>query len=193
MPTPISLLPILLTSVRKEAGKIQDIQKDQDPSLLTLLNKETGLQQGVETGPDQGVDTHDLDDQLLSEDQAHEEAYEEANEEANGEPNEEPNREVENELERQLQAELLVLSREISSNIDASNILSRRRIRKAKQDNDFVYATTIVQGIDEEELPALLYVFAAGLYAEKLNARRYRDNLLLPPKYWKDIINYPFQ
>ena len=100
---------------------------------------------------------------------------------------------MENELERQLQAELLAPSREISSNIDASNILSGRRIRKAKQDDDFAYATTIVQGIDEEEPPALLHAFAAGLYAEKPNARRHRDDLPPPPKYWKDVINHPFQ
>lgn len=177
MPTPIGPSLNELTPMRDEAD---EIQKDRDLSLLTPPNEETGLYQGVEIGPDQGVDTYDLDDQLLNKDQAHKQA------------NEEAYREVEDELERQLQAKLLVPSREITSNIDASNILSGRRIRRAKQDNDFTYITTIVQGIDEEP-PALLYAFIASLYAKKPNARRYRDNLLLPLKYQKDIINHPFQ
>ena len=180
MPTPMAPSLTSLTPIRDESD---EIQKDQDPLPLTPPNEETGSRQGVDesmTGPDQGVDTHDLDDQLLNEDQAHEEAHEEAH------------GEVEDELERQLQAELLAPSREITSNIDASNILSGRRIRRAKQDDDFAYATTIVQGFDEEP-PALLHAFAAGLYAEKPNARRHRDDLPPLPKHWKDVMNHPFQ
>ena len=76
---------------------------------------------------------------------------------------------------------MLALSREITSSVDASNILSGRCMRRARKDDDFVYATTM-QSLDEE-LPALLHAFTAGLYTEKLNARRHRDDLLLPPKH----------
>lgn len=98
---------------------------------------------------------------------------------------------MEDELERQLQSELLALSREIASDIDTGNILSGRRTRRARRDNDFAYATTTT--VRDEEPPALLYAFAAGLYAEKPDSRRYRDDLPPPPKHWKDVINHPFQ
>ena len=121
---------------------------------------------------------HGQDDQLLARDQAqqHEEEAIPA---------------VEDELERQLQAELLAPSREITSSVDASNILSGRRTRRARKDDDFAYATTM-QPLDEEP-PALLHAFAAGLYAEKPDCRRHRDDLPPPPKHWKDVMNHPFQ
>ena len=59
--------------------------------------------------------------------------------------------------------------------VDASNILSGKRTRRVRKDDNFAYASTKA----DEELPALLYAFAAGLYAEKPDARRYRDDLPL--------------
>ncbi|CRL22251.1 Reverse transcriptase, RNA-dependent DNA polymerase [Penicillium camemberti] len=158
-----------LTPVRIKAQEQDDAPKDQSPPLTPSSDA---------TEPDQGVDMHGQDDQLLARDQAqqHEEEAIPA---------------VEDELERQLQAELLAPSREITSSVDASNILSGRRTRRARKDDDFAYATTM-QPLDEEP-PALLHAFAAGLYAEKPDCRRHRDNLPPPPKHWKDVINHPFQ
>ncbi|KAJ5830864.1 uncharacterized protein N7525_009117, partial [Penicillium rubens] len=51
---------------------------------------------------------------------------------------------IEDELERQLQSELLAPSREIVSDIDTGNILSGRRTRRARRDDDFAYATTTI-------------------------------------------------
>ena len=165
MPTPIGPPR---TALPGEIQEIQEVQKDQEPPPLTPPNEETGLRQGADksdTDPGQGADTHDLNDQLLASDQAQQKE------------------EVEDKLERQLQAELLAPpSRETTSNVDASNILSRRRSRRARKDDDFAYATTIVQGIDEEP-PALLHPFAAGLHTEKPGIRRHRDDLPPPPKY----------
>ncbi|OQD85533.1 hypothetical protein PENSOL_c040G03155, partial [Penicillium solitum] len=158
-----------LTPVRIKAQEQDDAPKDQSPPLTPSSDA---------TEPDQGVDMHGQDDQLLARDQAqqHEEEAIPA---------------VEDELERQLQAELLAPSREITSSVDASNILSGRRTRRARKDDDFAYATTM-QPLDEEP-PALLHAFAAGLYAEKPDCRRHRDDLPPPPKHWKDVMNHPFQ
>ena len=62
---------------------------------------------------------------------------------------------------------MLAPSREITSSIDASNILSGYHTRKARRDNDFTYAITMYS--INKELPALLYTFAASLYIEKLD------------------------
>ncbi|KAJ5516010.1 hypothetical protein N7527_007570 [Penicillium freii] len=88
---------------------------------------------------------------------------------------------IEDELERQLQSELLVPNREIVSDINTGNILSRRRIYRVRRDSDFVYI--IITTVRDKEPPALLYTFAAGLYIEKPDSHRYRDNLPLPLKY----------
>ena len=76
---------------------------------------------------------------------------------------------------------MLALSREITSSIDTSNILSERRTQRVRKDDDFIYVTTI-QPLNKEP-PALLYAFIASLYAEKLDYRHYKDNLLLLLKH----------
>ncbi|KAJ5504596.1 hypothetical protein N7463_007470 [Penicillium fimorum] len=150
---------------------------DQDLPPLPITPPQEGEEQV--TGSSQGVDTED-DDQR---DQTQQGTQQEAD-------SDEATPAVEDELERQLQAELLAPNREIVSDIDTGNILSGRRRRRARQDEDFAYATTIVQ---EEEPQPLLHAFAAGLYAEKPEARRHRDDLPPPPKYWRDVMNHPFQ
>jgi hypothetical protein len=136
--------------------------------------------------PGQGVDTTVADGEVADEeDQAAEISADE-------------------ELERQLQAELEAPRREIFGNIDTGNIISGRRTRRAKQDNDYAsYATALndtaleedeppamlhafaagmfaekpATTLDEEEPPAMLHAFAAGMYAEKPDGRRHRDDL----------------
>ncbi|KAJ5435113.1 hypothetical protein N7491_005708 [Penicillium cf. griseofulvum] len=67
------------------------------------------------------------------------------------------------------------------------------RTRRARRDDDYAYATTIKIALEGEEPPAFLHAFAAGLYAEKLDTRCHRDDLLPPPKHWKEVLNHPFQ
>ncbi|KAJ5290653.1 uncharacterized protein N7443_010906 [Penicillium atrosanguineum] len=81
--------------------------------------------------------------------------------------------------------------RDINGDVNADNIVSGRRTRRARQDNDYAAYTTRID--EEEEPPAFLHAFAAGLYAEKPDSRRHRDDLPEPPKHWKDVINHPFQ
>lgn len=147
--------------------------EDQDLPPLPITPPQ---EEEANTGSGQGVDIQADQEDLAHEDQTQ------------IEPTPDP---IEDELERQLQSELLAPSREIVSDIDTGNILSGRRTRRARRDNDFAYATTTT--VRDEEPPALLHAFAAGLYAEKPDSRRHRDDLPPPPKHWKDVINHPFQ
>jgi hypothetical protein len=100
---------------------------------------------------------------------------------------------VEDELEQQLQHELAGerAPRDINGDVDTGNIISGRRTRRPRRDDDYTaYVTTIDE---DEEPPAFLHAFAAGLYAEKPDSRRHRDDLPEPPKHWKDVMNHPFQ
>jgi hypothetical protein len=71
--------------------------------------------------------------------------------------------------------------------VDKANIVTGSRRRALKRDKAFTYTNIVIAS----ELPTFLHAFAAGLYAEK-PTRRYRDNLLEPPKHFKDIMNHPF-
>ena len=122
------------------------------------------------TGPSQGVNTQEAQEvqEAPQVDQIQLRTIEQTQED-----------ELHDKLERQLQAELLAPNKEIIGDVNASNILSGKRTRRAKRDDNFAYATTRV----DEEPPALLHAFAAGLYAEKPDARRHRDDLPPPPKH----------
>jgi len=96
---------------------------------------------------------------------------------------------TDDELEKQLQDELMQPTQEIFGDVDTSNIISGKRSRRPKADNDYAAHTVI----HDEEPPAMLAAFAAGLYAEKPESRRHRDDLPPLPKHWKDVINHPFQ
>jgi hypothetical protein len=99
------------------------------------------------------------------------------------------NPETDDELERQLQHELMQPTQEIFGDVDTSNIISggrSSRTRKPKIDRD--YAAHLAM-----EPPSYLAAFAHGLYAEKPEKRRHRDDLPPLPKHWKDVQNHPFQ
>ena len=77
--------------------------------------------------------------------------------------------------------------RDIEGNVDASHIVTGSRTRKTR-DNRYAYATVSA----EDEPPTVLQAFATGLYAEKPQ-QRHRDDLLPPPRNWKDVMKHPFR
>jgi hypothetical protein len=83
------------------------------------------------------------------------------------------------------------LSQEILGDIDTSNIIlggRSSRSRKPRDDRDYV----AYMAMHIEELSSFLAAFAYGLYAEKPEKRRHRDDLPPLPKHWKDVQNHPF-
>ena len=91
-------------------------------------------------------------------------------------PSDEP-QQIDDELERQLQAKLTAPMREIMGGVDARNIVSGRRKRKTRQDDDYAAYRTL---IDEEDTPAILQGFADVQYVENPNIRYHRDDLPEP-------------
>ncbi|KAJ5827623.1 hypothetical protein N7447_001845 [Penicillium robsamsonii] len=179
MPTPIGPPRMAIGEIQERSEPQKAVPGAFPAEDLPPLPNTPPHEPESDADPGQGVDIGDQDDHLI-EDQAQQEE-------------DRTNESEEDDLERQLQSELLAPSREINSSVDVSNILTGSRTRRARRDDDYAYATTIKIAPEGEEPPAFLHAFAAGLYAEKPDTRRHRDDLPPPPKHWKEVLNHPFQ